>query len=142
MQRHFPIIEVKGGHPPAEGFSLLEVLVATALLGLALIAVMQVLGAGLRAQETSWSRTRALSEAERVLQQYCLEERLAPGTYQGGLGRHTYRVVITPQMEIANARLPQKLVCYLIQVTVFWKERGRTKSLALETMRTASRARS
>jgi hypothetical protein len=50
--------------------------------------------------------------------------------------------VITPQLEIANARLPQKLVCYLIQVTVFWKEWGRTKSLALETMRTAPQARS
>jgi prepilin-type N-terminal cleavage/methylation domain-containing protein len=135
-------VKTKISNTAAQGFTLLEVLVATALLGLALVAVMQVLGAGLRAQETSWGRTRALAEAETILQRYCLDEQLSPGTFQGGQGKHTYKVVITPQLEVAGDRLPWKLVCYLIQVTVFWKERGLTKSLALETMRTAIQEKS
>jgi prepilin-type N-terminal cleavage/methylation domain-containing protein len=131
--------KTEGDKLAAQGFSLLEVLVATALLGMAIIGVMQMLGAGLRAQDTSWRRTSALAEAENVLQRYSLEERLVPGTYQGDKGQHTYKVVITPQLEIADAGLPKRLVCYLIQVTVFWSEMGRTKSLVLETMRTATR---
>lgn len=123
-----------------EGFSLLEVLVATTLMGLVLVVLLQVLTAAFRAQEASRGRTQALLVAEKVLQEHCARENLAPTTYHGREGRYDYQVQITPQYEIVRhtAFAGRKIACALIQVKVSWPERGRVKSLSLQTMRTAA----
>ena len=55
-----------GAGGAADGFSLLEVLVATALMGLVMVVVLQLLTTALRCQETSWSRTQAVLAAEKA----------------------------------------------------------------------------
>jgi prepilin-type N-terminal cleavage/methylation domain-containing protein len=121
----------------AEGFSLLEVLVATTLMGIMLVVLLQVLTSALRAQETSLAHIQALLVAEKVLQENCGAASLAAATYQGRDRGFDYLVRFSPQYELSNPSLNQLVRCTLIQVTVSWQERGRTKSLSLETMRTA-----
>ncbi|MFZ5447269.1 MAG: prepilin-type N-terminal cleavage/methylation domain-containing protein [Thermodesulfobacteriota bacterium] len=120
----------------AEGFSLLEVLVATALMGLVLVVLLQVLTSTIRVQESDWTHTRALMVAEKVLQENCGLNKLTEGTYQGREGRFDYRVHIVPQYQISSEMDTAHFICSTIQVTVFWKERGVDKSLALTTVRT------
>jgi prepilin-type N-terminal cleavage/methylation domain-containing protein len=122
--------------PGTEGFSLLEVLVATAIMGLVLVVLLQVLTSALRAQSASWNHTRALLTAEKVLQENCEINSLSAGIYQGQDGRFDYLVRITPQYELGSDLANKRILCSLIQVTVTWQERGRRKSLELQTVRT------
>jgi len=120
-----------------DGFSLLEVLVATTLMGVLLVVLLQVLTTALRAQETSLDHIQALLVAEKVLQENCGVQALAAATYQGRDGRFDYLVQVSPQFEVSNPHINQLVRCSLIQVTVSWRQRDQAKSLALQTIRTA-----
>jgi len=131
----------RGPRPPglsAAGFGLLEVLVATTLMGLVLVAVLQVLTASLSAQEASLKNSQAVLVADKVLQEYGGDSDLPGGEYQGREGPFAYRVRRSPLYDFASPEAAGKVVCTLIQVTVSWEERGRAKSLGLETIRSVS----
>jgi prepilin-type N-terminal cleavage/methylation domain-containing protein len=122
----------------ADGFTLLEVLVATAVMGLVLVVLLQVLTSAMQAQETSWTHTQALLIAEKVLQETCDLARLENATFQGREGNYEYLVRITPQFEVSTPFSHRKLRCAVIDIQVSWQERGRHKSLALQTVRAAA----
>lgn len=124
--------------PGAEGFSLMEVLVATAVMGLVLVVLLQVLTSALRAQKASWGHTQAVLVAEKILQENCEISTLAKGTSQGRDGRYNYMVKVTPQYELADPFADKRVLCSLIQVTVTWQEWGRNKTLELQTIRTVA----
>jgi prepilin-type N-terminal cleavage/methylation domain-containing protein len=128
--------------PASDGFSLLEVLVATTLMGLVLVVLLQVLTSALRSQEASWGHTQAVLAAEKILQENCEINTLKEGTYQGRDGRYDYMVRVTPQYELANSLSNLEVLCSLIQVTLAWQERGAKKTLELQTIRTRAQKRS
>jgi prepilin-type N-terminal cleavage/methylation domain-containing protein len=128
----------RGQVAACQGFSLLEVLVATTVMGLVLVVLLQVLTGAMRAQETTMEHARALQVAERVLQESCNAKNLSASPRQGETGRFNYKVIVTPQYEFSDRTLDRLVRCSLIQVTVSWQERGRDLSLSLETMRTAA----
>jgi prepilin-type N-terminal cleavage/methylation domain-containing protein len=136
--------EGRGRRPPpqAPGFSLLEVLVATALMGLVMVVLLQVLTASMRAQEASRGSTRALMAAEKALQEFCDTRVIAPGKYQEQQGRYTSLVTVTPQYEFTDPASGRKVNCYLIQARVSWREGENVKSLGLETIRTVAQKKS
>ncbi len=120
-----------------QGFSLLEVLVATTLMGLVLVVLLQVLSGAMRAQEMTLEHARALQVAERVLQEACTAMNLDAARYQGEAGSYNYLVKVTPQYEVTDQTLDRLVRCSLIQVKVSWEDRGSTRSVSLETIRTA-----
>lgn len=115
----------------------MEVLVATTLMGLVLVVLLQVLTGAMRAQEMTLEQARALQLAERTLQQSCAAMDLAAAQYEGQAGSYNYLVKVTPQYEVADQTLDRLVRCSLIQVTVSWEERGSNRSVSLETVRTA-----
>jgi prepilin-type N-terminal cleavage/methylation domain-containing protein len=119
-----------------QGFSLLEVLVATTLMGLVLVVLLQVLTVAMRAQEMTLGHARAIEVAERVLQERCNTMNLSEAHYQGQSGSFDYLVRVTPQYEVADRTLDRVVKCSLIQVTVSWQERSSKRSVSLETIRT------
>jgi prepilin-type N-terminal cleavage/methylation domain-containing protein len=120
------------------GFSLLEVLIATTIIGLTLIALMQLLLVGFKAKTNAGLRTAASILGEKILQEYANQNKLAGGQYQGQWEGFSYQVQIEPQYEIAPAERT-RVVCYLIQVTVAWLEKGKTKFITLDTIRTVQK---
>jgi prepilin-type N-terminal cleavage/methylation domain-containing protein len=125
-----------------QGFALFEVMVATTIMGLVLVVLLQVLTGAMTAQETALGHARALQTADRVLQDGCNTLDLSSRQYSGQEGPYSYRVKITPQYEVATPATLDRLVrCALIQVTVSWQERSRNRSVSLETIRTASQKR-
>ena len=120
------------------GFGLMEVLVATAVMGLVLVVLLQVLTGALRAQEAAMGHARALQVAEMALQQSCNAMNLAKGQYQGEDEPYSYLVRVTPQYEMSDMTLDRRVKCSLIQVTVSWRERGGERHVELETIRTTS----
>ncbi len=122
-----------------QGFTLLEVMVATTIMGLVLVVLLQVLTGAMTAQETAMGHARALQTADRVLQDGCNALDLSPRQYSGQDGPYSYQVKITPQYEVTVPATLDRLVrCALIQVTVSWQERSRNPSVSLETIRAAS----
>ena len=134
--------KLRGRRRGDDGFGLLEVLVATTLMGAMLVVLLQVLTTALRAQETSLGHIQALLAAEKVLQESCEASSLEAATFQGRDGGFDYRVQVSPQYEVSNPLIDQMIMCSLIQVTVSWRERGQLKSLALETIRTVVQKKS
>jgi hypothetical protein len=116
------------------------VLVATAIMGLVLVVLLQVLSSALRAQEASWGHTQAVLIADKILQENCEINSLQAATYQGRDGRYDYVVRITPQDAFTNPVGDKRLRCSLIQVTLTWEEWGRRKTLELQTLRIAAQA--
>jgi hypothetical protein len=111
--------------------------VATTLMGLVLVVLLQVLTGAMRAQEMTLEHARALQVAERALQESCTAMKLGAAQYQGEAGPYNYLVKVTPQYEMADQTLDRLVKCSLIQVTVSWQERGSNRSVSLETIRTA-----
>jgi type II secretory pathway pseudopilin PulG len=129
--------EFQGNLPSGElGFSLLEVLIATTIASLTLIALLQLLLVGFRAKIAARQRTEATVLAEKILQEYAQDDRLTTGRYQGESAGFRYLVQIEPQYEIPYAEAKSQVSCYLIQVTVAWVEKGKRKSIDLVTIRT------
>ena len=122
----------------SDGFSLLEVLVATALMGLVLVVLLQVLTSALRSREASLRHTQAVLVAEKILEENCQINTLRAGTYQGREDQYEYVVRISPQNEWFNSLAHRRILCSLIQVTLAWQERGARKTLELQTLRTGS----
>lgn len=122
-----------------QGFGLLEVLVATTLMGLVLVVLLQVLTGAIRAQENILRHAQALQVADQLLQRYSNSTNLGANQYEGELGSYTYRVVVTPQYQVTLPAILDRMVrCSLIQVKVSWQERGQSHSISLETVRAAA----
>lgn len=77
------------------GFTLIEALVALAVLGVVLAAVLRAYGAGFRSAEQAEDRTRALLIAESRLAE-ALATTIAPGEWSGAQGPYGWRVVAAP----------------------------------------------
>ena len=119
------------------GFGLLEVLVATALVGLLLVVLLQILTSVFRTEEGIWKNSRALILAEKVLQENCELPTLTASVFQGREEDFDYQVKITPQYEVSSPAGELHLNCSLIQVAVTWRGWQQQKMLVLETVRTA-----
>ena len=120
---------------PPNGFTLLEVLVASALMGLVLVVVMQLMSAGLTSLKAVRLQGEALLVAERVLGDYCQNRALKPGTFSGNEGKFAYQVRLEPQYTLTIVQ-GLKATCYHLKVTVAWREGGHPRSVALESART------
>ncbi len=77
-------------------------LVATGLVGLLLVVLLQVLTSIFRTEEALWKNTQALFVAEKVLQENCELSNLAAGVFQGRQEDFDYKVTITPQYEVSD----------------------------------------
>ena len=116
----------------------MEVLVATAIMGLVLVVLLQVLTSALRAQEASWGHTQAVMMAEKILEENCQINSLKAGTYQGRDGRYDYVVRVLPQDAFPSPAADKRILCSLIEVALTWQEWGRRKTLELQTLRIAA----
>jgi general secretion pathway protein I len=123
---------VRGSLPP--GFTLLEVLVALAILGLVLGVLMQAFASGLRGVGLSEGYATATMQARSALDRLGAELPLPEGKYSG---RFADGMVWTAQIrrhELGGSEDDTNLVVipYEITVTVSWAER---RTLTLTTLR-------
>ena len=132
------------------GFTLLEILLAIAILGVAVTVIMQQFSAGLRIARTSKTYTTATIYAKQMLEEYLLAEEMeegeASGTFDDGF---TWNVSIAPYedyMEGEGATEEQQelyeylpLEMFRVESVVSWMEGGREKSVALATLKTVKK---
>jgi general secretion pathway protein I len=126
------------------GFTLIEVLVALAIVGLALAAVSGVFSNGLVAHETAAGAEDALALAEERLAIAAAPGGLRPGISKGVFAGFAWQAAVEPYDDGAgDAKAPQRLLdtkkdrprLYRIAVSVAWRDGHRERQLALSTLR-------
>ena len=132
-----PVPGVAGtrGYPGQRGFSLLEVLVAFAILSLTLGVLMQIFSRALTTTALSGVYSRASTLAEAQLNAVGLDIPLAPGTHTGdsedGL---IWQVTIDPH-EFEEVTFEAPVEPYLVTSVVSWETAEGTRRVTLATLR-------
>ena len=119
------------------GFTLLEVLVAFAILSLTVVVAVQGFAQGLRLLKLSGDHQQAILLADQKAREILLPKE---GSDSGTDGAFTWERVIkeVPAPELAPAGQLPKWHVFEIQVHVAWGEQKR--SVAVTTLRTVSTA--
>ena len=117
----------------ARGFTLLEVLVALAILGVAVVTIIQVFGQGLRTLKVAGDYQRAVLLAE---QKAAEVESVREGVESGREREFSWerRTTVTPVPAELTAVGSPALQLFQVSVQVRW---GAGRSLEVATLRTA-----
>ncbi len=129
------------------GFTLLEVLLAVAILGLAVTVIMQQFSAGLRIARVSHTYTTATIYATQKLEELQvegeIEEKEDSGSFEDG---YSWRVRIEPYEDYLEEEdddeglfehLPLEM--YRLESVVWWDEGKKEKSITLTTLKTVKK---
>jgi general secretion pathway protein I len=128
-----------GGGRRQAGFSLLEVVVAFAILALSLGLLMQVFSRALSTTALSGDYSRATTLAQSHLDAVGVDIPLEPGSYSGepedGL---SWQVLIEPY-ELGDIGWEPAVDSFLVTAVISWGEGGnRHRRISLSTLRLAS----
>ena len=131
------------------GFTLLEILLAISILGVALTVIMQQFSAGLRIGHTSRTYTTATAYAKQKLEEFQLVEEMEEGEEAGDFDDgYTWKVSVLPyevfmeeggteEDEEAFEHLPLEM--YRLESVVYWMEGEKEKSVSLVTLKTVKK---
>jgi general secretion pathway protein I len=117
-----------------EGFTLLEVLVAFAILGIAVTVVFQLFAADLRAVRASEdyvaASVRAQTRMREVLDDDALTERAWSETTADG-----YRVDVVVSPALAERTKDLQVQLLDVALTIYWVKDSRSKTMTVRTMK-------
>jgi general secretion pathway protein I len=130
------------GKPAAAeaGFTLLEVVVAVAIAGLALVGLFQAGSGGLFAVDTAARAEEALQRAQSHLAAVGRDAALVEGDLSGddGGGYH-WRLQVQPAAQrqgvAGDGVTPQNATLYSVLVSISWQSRGHERAVTLQTLR-------
>jgi general secretion pathway protein I len=116
------------------GFTLLEVIVAMAILGIAITVVLQLFSANLRAISVSGDYVTAATRAEAKLREILSDDRLSE-KFSSEATQEGYRidVSITDVMKERTENLQVKLL--EVDLTIHWMQGTKQKSMSLRTFK-------
>jgi general secretion pathway protein I len=124
-----------------QGFTLIEVVVAMAILGVGLVIIIELFSGGLRLGRTSEEYTRAVEFARLKMEEMSVAETIAEGLTEGEFeGDYRWQVEVRkvdllPAIDkTTDFKLPVEH--YQILVSVLWKSGSRTRSAGLELYKT------
>ena len=125
----------RAGPGSSRGFSLIEVVVALAILALALGSLMQLFGAAARSATLTGERNQALALAESRLALLSAETVLTEGESSGTFDeKYRWRVRVAPfEEDAAEERRPLRPL--LVSVAVSWGEGAVERRLSLTGVR-------
>ena len=120
--------------PQCGGFTLLEVLVALALLSVALVVILQLFSANLRGIAVSEDLAKAVMKAESAMREVLDDEDIAEkSSSETTSDGYRVDVAITNAEEGRTENLSLKLL--QIRLTVHWKDGIKERALTLKTMK-------
>ena len=120
--------------PDPHGFTLLEVLVAIAILGIAVTVVLQLFSANLRAISVSGDYVSAVTKAEAKMREILSDDKLSDKSLSETTDDgHRIDVSITDALKDRTENLQVRLL--EINLTVHWTRGTKERSLTLRTLK-------
>lgn len=115
---------------PESGFTLLEVVVALAILSIAVVASIQGFAQGLRLLKTAGDHQQAMLLADQKIREVLVP---AEEKQSGTEGAFTWERTITvdPTPELERSRTTASWTIYRIAVRVGWGDRGHVELVTL-----------
>jgi len=122
------------------GFTLLEVVVALVIAGLALVGLFQAGGSGLFAADAAGRAEEAVERAQSHLAAIGRDAALTAGELTGEDGggyrwRLSVHPVATRQMPGPDGVTTMQITLYSVAVEISWQNAGHTRSVVLKTLR-------
>ncbi len=122
------------------GFTLLEVVVAVAIAGLALVGMFQAGSGGLFAVDTAARAEEAVQRAQSHLAAVGRDAALVQGDSSGDDGGgYRWRLQVQPAAQrqgvAADGVTPQNATLFSVQVSISWQSRGHDRAVMLQTLR-------
>ncbi len=138
------------GRPAARGFTLIEVMVATAVMAIGLVSALQIFSSSMQLAGASASQTEALVLARSLMDEALWRPELIEESYNGEAGRYAWTVEIFPveRSLISLDEVPGlagdandngDYELYEIHASVVWSARGGEKRIDLFTARLAEK---
>lgn len=122
-----------------KGFTLLEILVALTILGIATAIILQQFSAGLKVARLTQEYTNALIHAREKLEEHSLSPRLSEkeesGEFEDG---YRWQVIVAPYEEKSDQDTGTEfllLSMYKITSRVSWMAGDRERKVELETIK-------
>jgi general secretion pathway protein I len=127
-----------------KGFTLIEVVIALAVLGIGLTVIMELFSGGLRLGRISQEYTKAMNFASLKMEEIVTQKTIEAGEGEGEFDK-TYRwqtgiekVDILPYDKGTEFKPPVDL--YHIRVNVLWNSGSKERSASLESYKTVKPA--
>lgn len=122
-----------------KGFTLLEVLVAISILGIAIAVVLQLFAANLRAISASGDYVTATTRADAKLKEILNGDEKLSEKSSSEVTDDGYRVdvSVTEVLKERTETLPVKLL--EVELTIRWARGAKERSLTMRTMKVAKR---
>ncbi len=121
-----------------KGFTLIEVIVALSILGIAITVILQLFSANLRSVSNSEDYLMALMQADmkmrELMQTEDLEEKVWSETTEKG---HRLDISITETLKERTETLQSRLM--EIQLTIIWKKGQKERSQTFKTLKTVAK---
>jgi general secretion pathway protein I len=124
----------------AKGFTLIEIIVALAILGIALTVIIELFSGGLRLGRFSKEYTNAVNYARMKMEEIESQENIEEGIVEGEFDPIFHwrvgmkKVDILPAEKSADFKPPVEL--FQIRVDVLWKSGSHERSASIESYRT------
>jgi general secretion pathway protein I len=123
-----------------KGFTLIEVVVALAILGVGLTVIIELFSGGLRLARASMEYTKAVNYARMKMEEIAVNQAVEEGTEEGETEDKTFRwqvgvkkVDLLSIDKSVDYKPPIEL--YRVKIDVFWKSGTKEKSTSVESLK-------
>jgi len=127
-------------HPNSPtGFTLIEVMVTLAILGIALTVIIELFSGGLRLAKKSEDYSRAVFYGRQLLEELCLQNEISEKEETGEFeGDYTWKYQMKPVSVLIDEDDDRgfSLKVFNVKVVVFWHSGGIEKNINFETLKT------
>lgn len=131
------IVGRRGADLPARGFTLLEIVVALAIAGLALVGLLRAGSGGVLAVDAAGRVDEATQRAQSHLAAFGRIAAITPGESEGDDGDgYRWRVRARPlaAWQVGSAAAAT-ITLFEVEITVSWKAGGGSRSVVLSSLR-------
>ncbi len=122
------------------GFTLIEVVVAMAILAVGLTVIIELFSGGLRSGRTSIEYTKAVNYARMKMEEIAVKPTMEEGSEEGEFDDtfrwqvETKRVDILPEKDKTDFKPPAEL--FQVKINILWKSGLKEKSTRIESYKT------
>lgn len=121
-----------------DGFTLLEVLVAISILGIALTIILQLFSANLRALSASEDYVSAVTKAEAKMREVLDDKDLSEKSWSE-ITDDGYRMDVSINETLTERTDNLQVRLLEVALTVYWTRNTKNKSLTLRTMKVVNK---